>query len=716
MAGGLTNKREGGGAPVPMTKEDELKMKQAAAQTALKKTAPASSSTGGTMYAGGSSTYNERTAQPAATQTPAPTSATTATSATGTKTGGKSMTELIAAGVDPSKAMQMIMDDAQAINSSDRAAGKALPANTDPRPTVDESQVLTPELATKVKAAKAAIGAGDTKGAAQAVMEAGKVVSLPGQTIAPTQAVENVTAVAEGRNPVNTASPTGLWEGKVGMPTGMEPLDVIAETANPVQAQQAATQAQRAAQQAVNLGLATPKPVSLPGGLSENVPVKTISGPAPQPQPPAAGGGATQAPANPAAGIPGIDATTSYQPMSIDQLRGEAKSRAQLALSAQLDAIRQGLGRKVQGFTDAAKQIPQMLQEWWKQNDEVANRTGFFTSGRRFALRDKSMGEATRQLGQLESSKALAMQEAVDAEMGIARDQGFMENQLYGELTRDQRDYGLRERDMNSTLALRALDLTRGKEMLPLELDRARLGNQGAQIGNEQASFNLNRGQQLLPTELGMAQTGLQRAQNLLPYEVGMADVGLRRAENMLPLELTGAQLGNEAREIGNLQGTLGLDTALKSQPYQIDQAAEGLKSDRLKQAAAQLEYDIANDPNIGTRAQKTQELNLIRSQIAAQNALSSQRAQPTEPKETKPTAQSLAQRWGVSNPGLTTNYGAFDQQMGNWAYLVQQGGVEWQDVYDWLQENRQGFVTNGVDPSALEAALRTKFFPNTTE
>ena len=161
-----------------------------------------------------------------------------------------------------------------------------------------------------------------------------------------------------------------------------------------------------------------------------------------------------------------------------------------------------------------------------------------------------------------------------------------------------------------------------------------------------------------------------------------------------------------------------GLDYAIRKaaadQALSLGQSR--LDAAELEQKAAQLEYDIANDPNVGTRAQKTQELNLIRSQIAAQNALASQRAQPPEPKETKPTAQSLAERWGVSNPGLTTNYGAFDQQMGNWAYLVQQGGVEWQDVYDWLQESRQNLVTNGVDPTALEVALRTKFFPNTTE
>lgn len=554
MAGGLMRNREGGGAPVPMTDEDKLKLKQAAAKKVLKPAAPASAapSTGGTSFSG-----------------------------------------LVQSGADPASAMQKVMDDAQAINKADRAAGNAPKPNTDPRPKVDESQVLTPELAKQVKAAKTAIAAGDTKKAAESVMEAGKVVSLPGQTIAPTQAVENVTAVAEGRNPVNTASPTGLWDGKVGMPTGAEPLNVIAETATPQQASAAATQAQKAARAAVDLGLAQPPQSTATGGGS-GAPGDTLveTARAPGTQPVASDGTSTAGGAG--AGEPMTFLDLLKNPERFGAYKNVVLKALEAKYGPRINEIRQNLERSQLG-------MGRRINEAQRAVMDMANRRGVGLWGTTLNAQAQVAGRAMES-AQLEESQA------------------------------NQRIEALRESQQN--------------ELLPMV----------------QNLFTQDRNFQEDVRRYGL-------------------DYAIRKAA---------------------------ADQALSLGQSRLD-AAE------LEQKAAQLEYDIANDPDIGTRAQKQQELNLVRSQIAAQNALVAQRNEP-KPTDTKPTAQTLAQRWGVSNPGMTTNYGAFDQQMANWSYAIQQGGVEWQDVYDWLQENRQSFVVNGVDPTALETALRTKFFPNTTE
>lgn len=471
MAGGLLKNREGGGAPVPMTDEDMLKLKQAAAKKVLKPAAPASAapSTGGTSFSG-----------------------------------------LVQSGVDPASAMQKIMDDAQAINVADRAAGNVPPPNTDPRPKVDESALLTPELAKQVKAAKTAIGAGDTKGAAQAVMEAGKAVSLPGQTIAPTQAVGNVAAVAEGRNPVNTASPAGLWGGKVGMPTGAEPLDVIAETATPQQASAAATQAQKAAMAAIDLGLAQPpQSTATDGGSGASGDTLVETAGAPGTKPVASDG--TSLAGGTGAGEPmtfldllsNPERFGAYKDVVLKALEAKYGPRI-LNIQQDLERSKLGMGRQI---NDAQRVIM-----------DQANRRGLGLWGTTLHNQAQVAGRA-------------------------------MEQAQLNEQQTNQRMDALREARQN--------------ELLPMVRDL----------------FTQDRDFQ----------------ENVRRYG---QDYAIRKAAADQALSLGESRLN----------------------------AAE------LEQKAAQLEYDIANDPDIGTRAQKQQELNLIRSQISAQDALATQRSQPKEP------------------------------------------------------------------------------------
>lgn len=491
------------------------------------------------------------------------------------------------------------------------------------------------------------------------------LVSAGGMT--QTQALENLSAYAKKAEPVNTSSPTGMWGG------------------------------------AVTQGNIAGAPVSTTAALQTTATKPPVTPPAPQTQAPTTTAFAPVTPKTPQ--VPAAQ-PFQYQPSTpVNNAEDVARRNAEQVARNRREALAQALARRMLGYQQSADALPQQLNEAWKMNDEEAARSGFLTSGRRFALRDKSNTAMLQELAKIQQARNLSLQEAADTENAIAQDQADLYLQRLDALRRDDRNFGLQERgqqyqeymgglNYGLNAAQANLALQRGYGLLPYELEGAALGNQGQYLSNLGAQYGLY--DNYSPGGLGYQ----SRAAQVLGQNIANQTNQAQYQDQYTP-----GGLGYQMR-----QGQLN-STQLANVRTQLD--------NQLKQ----LEYTIAQNPQYGLTVQAQmaldkakKDLAYVDAQIASTYALANDRNKPDPTKETF-TATTVSQRWGIqpTQLGMTSNYAAFDKKMTEWAPYIQQGAT-YQDVYDYVTQNRDAFLQNGIDPSAFLSVIKLKNFPNTTE
>lgn len=291
----------------------------------------------------------------------------------------------------------------------------------------------------------------------------------------------------------------------------------------------------------------------------------------------------------------------------------EARARAGIAANYQNAAAQQALARRLAQLKQGEQNIEQGRAQAVQQADEAANASGFYTSGRRFALNGQANAEALRQQGALEDQRSLAVTETGDALARIAREQGMNEVSYLGELSRDQRDYGLRETLANADLAQSAFSLSRGQQMLPYEL-------QGAQLNLDQGRFSLGRDQQMLGGQLTAQQLANAIAQQNLrtgdaQYQDQYAPTGLGyqgRQQALLSAILGNQTAGAQYQDqYGGGIGQQSREQALRGQTIanEVAEIDKGIKA---------LELQIAQNPDYGTAAQAREQLAQLQAARAA--------------------------------------------------------------------------------------------------
>lgn len=300
---------------------------------------------------------------------------------------------------------------------------------------------------------------------------------------------------------------------------------------------------------------------------------------------------------------PAFEYLPSGYRLSEEDAKRLAQAQARLAYGYQEDAINRELQRILAGYDQSAKAIPQFLEEALARNDEEAARAGFYTSGRRFALRDQSQQEAVQRLADIEDAKNRARQEAADRLLGIARDEGLYAASQWDALRRDDRDYALRERaqqfaeydanrnyalnaaDMNAILALRALELEKGRALLPYEIEAAGLQNAAALANYYDTYSPSGLGYQTRNAQLESILLGNQAAQASLWDTYNPAGLGYQTRNAQLESLL----LGNEAQRNQNKIAAIQADVAANPE--------YGLKA----QAALQMEEQRSRINQINT-------------------------------------------------------------------------------------------------------------------
>lgn len=340
-------------------------------------------------------------------------------------------------------------------------------------------------------------------------------------------------------------------------------------------------------------------------GLGYNPPQPKPATPAPQPVAAPAPQQAPQPQAQP------FQYSPSGYRLNQDQANQVAQQRAALATQYQMDAVRQALNRRLQTLNQSAQAIPQQLAGAQARNDEEAARAGFFTSGRRFALRDGSNQEATRQLGQIEQARNQAVTEAGDAERNIARDQGNMYASLVDQLLRDDRDYGLRERS---------------QQYSEFSGDR--------QFGLQQQAHNDmyqqgGLGYQTRYADLVNRMIGNQSAQAAYNDTYNPGGIGYQSRQAALEGQQLGNRQANAAYQDTYTPGGIGYQQRIQ----QLDAGALANERSTLQNKVAQMEYQFAQE----TMPQKKEALqleidkarkglDLVDAQIRATNAQANQR------------------------------------------------------------------------------------------
>lgn len=314
-------------------------------------------------------------------------------------------------------------------------------------------------------------------------------------------------------------------------------------------------------------------------GLGYNPPQPKPAAAAPQPVAAPAPQQATQPQAQP------FQYSPSGYRLNQDQANQVAQQRAALATQYQMDAVRQALNRRLQTLNQSAQAIPQQLAGAHARNDEEAARAGFFTSGRRFALRDGSNQEATRQLGQIEQARNQAVMEAGDAERNIARDQGNMYASLVDQLLRDDRDYGLRERS---------------QQYSEFSGDR--------QFGLQQQAHNDmyqqgGLGYQTRYADLVNRMIGNQSAQAAYNDTYNPGGIGYQSRQAALEGQQLGNRQANAAYQDMYTPGGIGYQQRLQ----QLDAGALANERSTLQNKVAQMEYEFAQE----TMPQKKEALQL---------------------------------------------------------------------------------------------------------
>ena len=535
------------------------------------------------------------------------------------------------------------MDPVQRATDEDFAAWRAGQTQPNTVAAGPAPSVLTPEMQRSLDAAKAALAGGDTAGAAQSVLGASNLVSIPGQQMSPTQAVQNVQAVQQGTPAVNTASPTGLWQGTVseGNPA-QAPTSVIEQTATPTQAQQAAQTALNAPATATRV-LGAPLPVEGTGDV-----LTDTQGTGQQPPAAAAGSGSAGAPTEVApnqTGYQGGPQTTLdlfNDPDALARYQEIAKAALGLKYDPQIEGITQGLTRARRGMEGDIASAQRSVMD-------AANRRGVGLWGTTTNAQAQVAGRAMELLGQEET---LANQRIE----GLRQSQQNELLPFIQQLFTSDRDFQENVRQFGLDYAIRKatsdFGLKRGESLLPYEI-------QGAGLGNQLSAFQLSRGQQMLPYELqgaGLANQGaafdLQRGQGLLPYELQGANLGnqqaafnLQSGQQLLPHQIaaallgnTGAGLANEGANISNETAAWNLANAQATQPIQVEAAHLANQAAALRNQVGQLEWTLANDPDVGKRAQAAlaidqakKQLEVYDSQIKENNAQALKASQPQD-------------------------------------------------------------------------------------
>jgi hypothetical protein len=282
----------------------------------------------------------------------------------------------------------------------------------------------------------------------------------------------------------------------------------------------------------------------------------------------------------------------------------EAQARAGINANYQNAALQQSLARRLAQLKQGEQGIEQQRARGALEATEAANASGFATSGRNFALNGQVNAEAVRQQGALEDQRNLAVTEAGDQLGRIAREQGMNEVSLLGELSRDQRDYGLREALANADLAQSAFSLSRGQQMLPYEL-------QGAQLNLDQGQFNLGRDRQMLGGQLtaqqlanAIAQQSLRTGDAQFNENYSPTGLGYQSKEQALISAILANQTGQAqyADQYGGGIGQQSREQALRGQTIanEVAEIDKGIKV---------LELQIAQNPDYGSAAQAREQL-----------------------------------------------------------------------------------------------------------
>lgn len=162
----------------------------------------------------------------------------------------------------------------------------------------------------------------------------------------------------------------------------------------------------------------------------------------------------------------------------------------------------------------------------------------------------------------------------------------------------------------------------------------------------------------------------------------------------------------------------------LEKEKAELQIATEKLQQEResIQLAITKLEQEIAQDSDLGVKADKQRQVAEHQKKLAeidsriAENLAQAVKAKETPEKAPKVDGPYVLQRWG--DPGLTTNYSLFDQQMQEITQWVQQG-APYDDIMAWAtkvdQENgidvSRDLAKNGVDVRALLLAAYSRFF-----
>lgn len=310
------------------------------------------------------------------------------------------------------------------------------------------------------------------------------------------------------------------------------------------------------------------------------------------------------------------------------QLLAAARARANLLIGTQRQDVQAGFAQQqaaAQQNRDALARQQGGIEE---RNRSQFAASGLGTSGFMAGANALSQAATVGEVGKVNQQEELARQALVQRlsqlnqlqrESEVANyDQLLQQERTFGLQDRAQqfgefssnRDFGLRQADLGSVLAQRAFDLQRGQQLLPYEL-------QGAGLSNQQAAFSLSRGQQMLPYELQSAGLANQTAQAQYQDQYTQGGLGYQYRQG----QITGQSIANQT-------GQFNLDSAKAMQP--IQQRAGELANEQAywSNQIAMLNYQIANDPDLGARQQAArtkqeaeQKMRLVEAQIAQVNA-----------------------------------------------------------------------------------------------
>lgn len=316
---------------------------------------------------------------------------------------------------------------------------------------------------------------------------------------------------------------------------------------------------------------------------------------------------ATEAPAAAAPAATGLPhpAAAAADPTGFDysgmvrspaQIEAEARARASMQIDTRAAAIADALARYKATAEEQRKGQLTNLAGMQEGNRYQFAGSNLGTSGFMAGANAVAQGATTDNIGQINKGEQQATETTGNQLADLEKLRGSVTTATMAELERLNNDVQFKGADLASVLANRSFDLQRGKALLGGELTGQDLANQGAAIG-------------------------VERSRGLLPYDLGNAATNYERNKDLLPFDVAGAQLTNEGRSISNQTGAQQLDTATKMQPYTLEGARLGNERAAQVNRMGELEYIIANDPDVGKRAQAQVEMQQARKQIEQMDA-----------------------------------------------------------------------------------------------